>query len=63
MREKAKELQRQRMETAKRGGIGSATNASGGYGSDSTRNSGGGYSGVSVDTPAEPPKPTFSSAP
>lgn len=62
MREKAKELQRQRMETAKRGGP--AANTSGGYGSDSARNSGGGgYSGVSVDTPAEPPKPTFSSAP
>ena len=62
MREKAKELQRQRMETAKRGGP--AANTSGGYGSDSARNSGGGgYSGISVDTPAEPPKPTFSSAP
>merc|ERR1711899_37212 len=62
MREKAKELQRQRMETAKRGGP--AANTSGGYGSsDSNRNTGGGYSGVSVDTPAEPPKPTFSSAP
>merc|ERR1711981_826839 len=62
MREKAKELQRQRMETAKRGGP--AANTSGGYGSsDSNRNSGGGCSGVSVDTPAEPPKPTFSSAP
>merc|ERR1711981_1111477 len=62
MREKAKELQRQRMETAKRGGP--AAHTSGGYGSsDSNRNSGVGYSGVSVDTPAEPPKPTFSSAP
>merc|ERR1712165_703706 len=62
MREKAKELQRQKMESQKRGGP--AANTSGGYGSsDSNRNSGGGYSGVSVDTPAEPPKPTFSSAP
>merc|ERR1712001_366855 len=55
MREKAKELQRQRMETAKRGGP--AANTSGGYGSsDSNRYSGGGHSGVSLDTPAEPPK-------
>lgn len=60
MREKAKELQRQKMEAAKRGGMG------GGIGSDPTRSMGSGsgvYSGVSVDTPAEPPKPTFSVAP
>jgi len=64
MREKAKELQRQRMEAAKRGG--GMGGSGGGYGSDSTRSMGsssGVYSGVSVDTPAEPPKPTFSSAP
>jgi len=64
MREKAKELQRQRMEAAKRGGMGGSS--SGGFGADPTRamGSGGGvYTGVSVDTPAEPPKPTFSAAP
>ena len=62
MREKAKELQRARMETAKRGGA-----SSGGFGSDnparSMGSSSGVYTGVSVDTPAEPPKPTFSAAP
>jgi len=62
MREKAKELQRARMETAKRGGV-----SSGGFGSDnpprSMGSSSGVYTGVSVDTPAEPPKPTFSAAP
>merc|ERR1712020_834649 len=40
--------------------------SSGGFGADPTRSMGsssGVYSGVSVDTPAEPPKPTFSAAP
>jgi len=64
MREKAKELQRARLETAKRGG---GIQTSGGFGSDNpARSMGGGsgvYTGVSVDTPAEPPKPTFSAAP
>merc|ERR1712038_1247335 len=62
MREKAKELQRARMETAKRGGA-----SSGGFGSGnparSMGSSSGVYTGVSVDIPAEPPKPTFSAAP
>jgi len=65
MREKAKELQRQRMEAAKRGGMGGG-GGGGGFGPDPTRAMGSGsgvYSGISVDTPAEPPKPTFSSAP
>ena len=64
MREKAKELQRARLETAKRGG---GMPTSGGFGSDnparSMGSSSGVYTGVSVDTPAEPPKPTFSAAP
>merc|ERR1711936_712920 len=38
MREKAKELQRAKMESAKRGGASSGGFGSGGYGSDSTRN-------------------------
>lgn len=61
MREKAKELQRQKMEAAKKGGMG----GSGGFNMDPMRamGSSNAYSGVSVDTPAEPPKPTFSSAP
>merc|ERR1712020_290066 len=40
--------------------------SSGGFGADPTRAMGSGtgvYTGVSVDTPAEPPKPTFSAAP
>lgn len=56
MREKAKELQRQKLEAAKRGGF--APDPSRAMGSSS-----GVYSGVSVDTPAEPPKPTYSVAP
>jgi len=67
MREKAKELQRQRMNDAKRGGAGGGGGGMGpGFGSDNSArssSSGGVYSGVSVDTPAEPPKPTFSAAP
>lgn len=60
MREKAKELQRMKLETAKRGGV------SGGFGSDQSRMGGGSsgvYSGMSIDTPAEPPKPTYTAAP
>ena len=64
MREKAKELQRQKMEAAKNRGMGGG-GGSGGFGMDPMRamGSSNAYSGVSVDTPAEPPKPTFSSAP
>lgn len=58
MREKAKELQRARMEAKKAGGR--AIGPSGGFGSGS---GGGGFAGHSVgdtlSTPAEPPKPTF----
>lgn len=66
MREKAKELQRQRMEAQKRGirGGGPASmggmGGGGGYGGQ-----GGGYGsgplvGDTLSTPAEPPKPTYS---
>ena len=65
MREKAKELQRQRMEAQKRGaggmrGMGSA--GGGGYGGMGGGGGGmGGYSvGDTLSTPAEPPKPTYS---
>lgn len=57
MREKAKELQRQRMEAAKRGG---------GMSIDSSRGYGGGGGSSSLDnmsTPVEPPKPTYNAAP
>ena len=63
MREKAKELQRQKMEAQKRGGIkgGPSIGTSSNYGG-----SGGFSSGPSVgdtlSTPAEPPKPTFNSS-
>jgi len=65
MREKAKELQRQKMEAAKNRGSGMGGSSGGGFGVDPMRamGSSNAYSGVSVDTPAEPPKPTFSSAP
>ena len=65
MREKAKELQRQKMEATKNRGMGGGGGGSGGFGMDPMRamGSSNAYSGVSVDTPAEPPKPTFSSAP
>lgn len=55
MREKAKELQRAKMEAAKRGGRplpGGYTSMSGGFSS-------GGPAVESLSTPAEPPKPTF----
>ena len=62
MREKAKELQRAKMESQKRGGmkggppIGSSTSygGSGGFGAGPTI-------GDTLSTPAEPPKPTFNS--
>ena len=64
MREKAKELQRQKMEAQKRGikgGQGQSIGSSSNYGG-----SGGFVSGPSVgdtlSTPAEPPKPTFNSS-
>ena len=64
MREKAKELQRQKIDLAKRGGGGSGrqmTN-SGGFGVG-PMNSGGFSAGPSIgdslSTPAEPPKPTY----
>ncbi len=62
MREKAKELQRMKLEASKRGGMGGM----GGFSADPSRSMGSGsgvYSGVSVDTPAEPPKPTYNTAP
>ena len=57
MREKAKELQRQRIETTKRGGRPMPT--SGGYGPTSGGFSGGPSIGDTMSTPAEPPKPTY----
>ena len=60
MREKAKELQRAKMEAQKRGGMkgGPPIGTSSGYGG-----SGGFASGPTVgdtlSTPAEPPKPTY----
>ena len=69
MRERAKELQRQRMEQQKRGG------RPGGMGGMGSGGGGGGYGGQggfmpssgsgseSLSTPAEPPKPTYSAAP
>ncbi len=56
MREKAKELQRQRIETNKRGG--KPVN-SGGFGQMSGGYSGGPAIGETLPTPAEPPKPTY----
>jgi len=72
MRERAKELQRQRMEQQKRGGApGGRSGGMGGMGSGG--GGGGGYggqggfmassSGGSDMLPAEPPKPTYSAAP
>ena len=62
MREKAKELQRQKMEAQKRGAKGGPSISS----SSSYGGSGGFASGPSVgdtlSTPAEPPKPTFNSS-
>jgi len=57
MREKAKELQRQRMEAQKRGGRGGVASM-GSYGGQ------GGFApgpmmGDSLSTPAEPPKPAY----
>lgn len=63
MREKAKELQRAKMESQKRGGIkgGPSIGSSSGYGGS------GGFASVptvgdTLSTPAEPPKPTFNSS-
>ena len=59
MREKAKELQRQKIETAKRGG---RPMTSGGFGvghMNSGGFSGGPSIGDTMSTPAEPPKPTY----
>ena len=62
MREKAKELQRQKMEAQKRGAKGGPSISS----SSSYGGSGGFASGPAVgdtlSTPAEPPKPTFTSS-
>ena len=64
MREKAKELQRQRIETTKRGGKPMSTSGgygpnSGGYGQTTGGFSGGPTIGETMSTPAEPPKPTY----
>lgn len=58
MREKAKELQRQKLESNKRGGkpMSSMTGISGGYGGQGGFNSG---PMVGESTPAEPPKPAY----
>ena len=61
MREKAKELHRQRIETTKRGGKPSPT--SGGYGPMSGGFTGGPSIGDTMSTPAEPPKPTYNHTP
>ena len=64
MREKAKELQRQKIEMSKRGG-GRPTSSSGGFGVGQMNSggfSGGPSIGDSLSTPAEPPKPTYSSS-
>ncbi|KAK9510370.1 hypothetical protein O3M35_005171 [Rhynocoris fuscipes] len=53
MREKAKELQRQKMEANKKGYKGTNIQSSGGFGSSST------YTSPVIETPIEPPKPSF----
>lgn len=63
MREKAKELQRHKMEMQKRGGRGGG--GMGGMGSMSSFGGQGGFTpgpsmGDTLSTPAEPPKPTYS---
>jgi FtsZ-interacting cell division protein YlmF len=63
MREKAKELQRQKIEMTKRGGR-PMSSSSGGFGVGQMNSggfSGGPSIGDSLSTPAEPPKPTYSS--
>jgi hypothetical protein len=64
MREKAKELQRQKIEMSKRGGGGGRPMSnSGGFGVGQMNSggfSGGPSIGDSLSTPAEPPKPTYS---
>lgn len=63
MREKAKELQRMKMEASKRGSGGrGGTSMSGGYGGGQGGFASGGGSGMAdtLSTPAEPPKPTYS---
>uniref|UniRef100_A0A0K2TRS3 Coatomer subunit delta n=1 Tax=Lepeophtheirus salmonis TaxID=72036 RepID=A0A0K2TRS3_LEPSM len=63
-REKAKELQRQKIEIQKRGGRSSGGISFGGYGSSGGFSSSmmGSGSGDTLSTPAEPPKPTYSSS-
>lgn len=58
MREKAKELQRQKMEMAKRGGRGGPPMS--GYGSGQGGFTPGPSMGDTLSTPAGPPKPTYS---
>ena len=67
MREKAKEMQRQRMEQQKRGGrpggMGGMGGGGGGYGGQGGFMPSSGSGSESLSTPAEPPKPTYSAAP
>lgn len=53
MREKAKELHRQKMEANKKGYKGSSLQSTGGFGSSST------YTSPVIETPIEPPKPSY----
>uniref|UniRef100_A0A0V0G5A6 Coatomer subunit delta n=1 Tax=Triatoma dimidiata TaxID=72491 RepID=A0A0V0G5A6_TRIDM len=53
MREKAKELQRQKMEANKKGYKGSSVQSTGGFGSSSA------YTSPVIETPIEPPKPSY----
>ena len=68
MRERAKELQKQKMEAQKRGGRGGMGGMGGGGSGYGGMGGGGGYGGQgggpvmgdTLSTPAEPPKPTYS---